>query len=157
MTQAGKGSGNDKSASFFMLNTQQFKSLIDQVSRQGQDAARTDDQRGIRAPELDTVDFSKWRTWRERFVATVEINGWSNARVWREMAVCITGKARELILGINRVRGMRLNQNFHPVLAEIEVLIIPSSDSDMTRAQLASARKEPNEDILEWRSHIRVP
>ncbi len=68
--------GSHDSASFFALDQQQFKALLDQVARQGrnQGPPRTDDQRGIRAPELDTVDFSKWRTWREKFIATVEIN-----------------------------------------------------------------------------------
>ncbi len=55
---------------FFSLDHCQFQALLD--SRGGQ--VRNDDQRGIRAPELDVVDFSKWRTWKERFRATVEIN-----------------------------------------------------------------------------------
>ncbi len=72
------------------------------------------------------------------------------------MAVCITGEARELISSINLVGGMHLNMDYRPARADIEALIIPSSDSDMTWAQLVSAWQEPNEDILKWRSHIRV-
>ncbi len=78
------------------------------------------------------MDFSKWRTWKERFIATLEISGWSNARARREMAVCITGEARDLISSVNFVGAMHLNTSFRPVLADIENLIIPSSDSDMT-------------------------
>ncbi len=48
---------------FFALDHHQFQALLE--SRGGQ--ARNEDQRGIRAPELDAVDFSKWRTWKERF------------------------------------------------------------------------------------------
>ncbi len=137
---------------FFALDHRQFQALLE--SRGG--PARNEDQRGIRAPELDAVDFSKWRTWKERFLATVEINGWSHARARREMAVCITGEARDLISSVNLVGAMQLNQDFRPVLQDIENLIIPSSDSDMTRAQLVSAKQEPNEDILKWRSRIRM-
>ena len=137
---------------FFVLDHRQFQALLE--SRGGQ--ARNEDQRGIRAPELDAVDFSKWRTWKERFLATVEINGWSHARARREMAMCITGEARDLISSVNLVGAMQLNQDFRPVLQDIENLIIPSSDSDMTRAQLVSAKQEPNEDILKWRSRIRM-
>ncbi len=61
---------------FFALDHRQFQALLDCRGSQ----ARNDDQRGIQAPELDVVDFSKWRTWKERFLATVEINGWSNTR-----------------------------------------------------------------------------
>ncbi len=137
---------------FFALDHRQFQALLD--SRGGQ--ARNEDQRGIRAPELDAVDFSKWRTWKERFLATVEINGWSHARARREMAVCITGEARDLISSVNLMGAMQINQDFRPVLQDIENLIIPSSDSDMTQAQLVSAKQEPNEDILKWRSRIRT-
>ncbi len=72
------------------------------------------------------------------------------------MAVCITGEARDLISSLNIVGPLQLNQDFRPVLQDIENLIIPSSNSDMTRAQLASAKQEPNEDILKWRSRIRT-
>ncbi len=72
------------------------------------------------------------------------------------MAVCITGEARDLISSINLVGAMQLNHDFQPVLQDIENLIIPSSDSDMARAQLVSAKQEPNEDILKWRSRIRT-
>ncbi len=143
---------DEPSNNFFALDHRQFQALLE--SRGGQ--ARNEDQRGIRAPELDVVDFSKWRTWKERFLATVEINGWSHARARREMAVCITGEARDLISSVNLVGAMQLNQDFRPVLQDIENLIIPSSDSDMTRAQLVSAKQEPNEDILKWRSRIRT-
>ncbi len=64
------------------------------------------------------------------------------------MPVCITGEGRELISSINLLGHMHLNTDNKPVLADIEALIIPSTDSDMTRAQLVSARQEPNEDIL---------
>ncbi len=63
------------------------------------------------------------------------------------MAVCITSKARDLISSVNLVGAMQLNHDFRLVLQDIENLIIPSSDSDMTRAQLVSAKQEPNEDI----------
>ncbi len=144
----------DGATNLFALDQHQFRTLLDQV-RQGGHPARPDDQRGIRAPELDTVDFYKWRTWRERFIATVEINSWSNAYARRELAICITGKAQDLISSINLIGGMHLNTDCKPVLADIEALIIPSSDSDMTQAQLVSARQEPNKDILKWRSWIR--
>ena len=42
----------------------------------------------------------------------MEINGWSNTRAWREMAVCITGEARDLISSVNLVGAMQLNQDF---------------------------------------------
>ncbi len=101
----------DNSApNFFTLDQHQIWALLDQASRGRQ--ARNEDQRGIRAPELDIVDFSKWRTWKERFIATVEINGWSNARAQREMAVCITGEARDLISSINLMGAMQLNYDY---------------------------------------------
>ncbi len=102
------------------------------------------------------MDFSKWRSCKERFIVTVEINSWSNARARQEMSVCITGKAQDLILSINLVGVLQLNHNFQPVLQDIENLIIPSSNSDMTRAQLVSAKQEPNEDIFKWRSRVRT-
>ncbi len=89
-------------------------------------------------------------------LTTIEINGWSNVTARREMAVCITGEARDLISSVNLVGAVQLNQDFRPVLQDIENLIIPSCDSDMTRAQLVSAKQEPNEDILKWRSRIRT-
>ncbi len=127
-----------------MLDAPPPPALLDTRGNQ----ARNDDQRGIWAPELNAVDFYKWRTWKERFLATVEINSWSNARARREMAVCITGEARDLISSVNLVGVMQLNHDFRLVLQDIENLIIPSSDSDMTQAQLVSAKQEPNEDIL---------
>ncbi len=71
------------------------------------------------------------------------------------MAVCITGEVRDLISSINLLGAMQLNTDYCPVLADIENLIIPSSDSDMIRTQLVSAKQEPNEDVLKWRSRSR--
>ncbi len=99
---------DDSTNNFFVLDHRQFQALLD--SRGGQ--PRNKDQRGIRALELDAVDFSKWRSWKERFTATVEINRWSNTRAWREMAMCITGEAWDLIASLNIVGPLQLNQNF---------------------------------------------
>ncbi len=68
---------DESTTNLFVLDQHQFRTLLDQVGQNGQ--VQNDDERGIRALELDIVDFSKWRTWRERFIATVEINRWSNA------------------------------------------------------------------------------
>ncbi len=121
-------------------------------------AARTDDQRGIRAPELDVVDFPKWRTCGERFITTVKINGWIHAQARQEMSVCISGEARDVSAGIDLVPADAIHRgmDYKLVLQEIEALIIPALDSDMTWAQLVSAKQEPNEDILKWHSQIRV-
>ena len=58
------------------------------------------------------------------------------------MSVCITGEARNLITGINLVPNNILWREVDDklVLQEIKALLIPSSDSDMTRAQLSSAK-----------------
>ncbi len=177
MARAEKTADRGDTANFYVLNADQFKALLDRSQDETTDAiaqvlrdnrahntARHEDQRGIRAPELDAVDFSRWGTWRERFIATVEINGRSNARGRREMSVCITGAARDLIAGVNLGLGsagvpdnaLHRDLDFRPVLQEIKTLLIPASDSDMTRAHLSSAKQEPNEDILKWRSRVRV-
>ncbi len=165
----------DPSANFYIISTDQFKAVMDGIRQVSiaaslevvqtflderpadQQPVHADDQRDTHAPGLDVVEFSKWRTWKERFVATAEINGWSHARARKELAVCITGEARDLISDITLVpTDGTINTSYLPVLDQIENLIISSSDLDGARDELASAQQEPNEDILKWRNRVRV-
>ena len=125
------------------------------------------DHSGGRRTELfSSSNGAEWLGWRQNFTITAAINGWDNRRQRREIAVAMTGAAKQYVADIPVGDGLPAGlaagaaipdaQDATLLLNLYEQRFLPAAASDIARVTFRQASQKEDEPILAWSSRLRL-
>ncbi len=121
---------------------------------------------GRRTEPFSSGDGAEWLGWRQNFTITAAINGWDNRRQRREIAVAMTGAAKQYVADIPVGDGLPAGlaagaaipdaQDATLLLNLYEQRFLPAAASDIARVTFRQASQKEDEPILAWSSRLRL-
>ncbi len=121
---------------------------------------------GRRVEPFSSGDEAEWLGWRQNFTITAAINGWDNRRQRREIAVAMTGAAKQYVANIPVGDGLPAGLAPGAVIPDAQYVtlllnlheqrFLPAAASDITRVNFHQASQKEGESIIAWSARLRL-